>query len=516
MVKESAKPPRGFVFTTTPHLMPACQVLVHNPVLQNGLRAIYTRIFCVKNPDVPGGYSVCPEPSRPKIFSTLHKLRDSIVRNTVVPDVVPLQDVPSMYIGRKKQVYERAYNSLCETPVNRTDSYIRAFTKKEKLVVSAGVDSVLSPAQLDSKDPRIIQPRNPRYNLELASYLKTLEHRLFQAIDHTYGATTVFKGLNAVEQGTKLAEAWTTVRNPVGIRMDFKRFDQHVSREALEFEHSFYVNCYRKLRQLGRKVNIKQLKMLLSWQLDNNCVLRVPEGTIRYRTRGKRMSGDNNTGLGNVVLVCTMFLLFLKTVGIPISKCRLVNNGDDCCLIIDQKWQAAVLKHLQPYFLQYGFEIDVEGVSTQLEDIRFCQCNPVEVRPGEWIMVRDLDVSRVKDAINLKPMPTKESHDVWRSQIAGCGLALTSGIPVMQEFYLALARGVDPTRSGDYVTGMDFLAHGLVARVHTPTDTARISFFSAFGITPDEQLQLERHYRGLVVKYQVDQPVDHTDGSVWL
>jgi len=478
--------------------MPACQVLVHDPTLQNGLRAIYTRIFCVKDAKTPGGYAVCPEPITPNIFTSLHRIRREVVMNTVVPDVVPLEAVASMYNGRKKQIYDRAFASLCETPVERKDANIRAFTKKEKLIVTSGIGSVLSPAPLESKDPRIIQPRNPRYNLVLASYLKTLEHRLFQGIDRTYGHTTVFKGLNAVDQGTKLAEAWAAVSNPVGIRMDFKRFDQHVSREALMYEHSFYVNCYRKLRQTGIKVNTTLLKELLSWQLNNRCVLRVPEGTIRYKTRGKRMSGDNNTGLGNVVLVCTMFLLFLREVGIDTSECRLVNNGDDSVLIVHYK-DVHLLGALPAWFIDYGFEMVVEPPVTVVEEIEFCQSRPVVTAAG-WVMCRNYPKCVPKDMITTLPIHHHERFvKAYAGAISDCGLALCGGIPCLQNFYLSLNKYSEGhrghiTNSVGWETGFVRLAAGVNRGLMDITSNARVSFWKAFGVLPDQQSIYEEYF----------------------
>jgi hypothetical protein len=435
---------------------------------------------------------------------------------TRVTAVVPLEQASSMYFGTKRRVYDRAYESLCLEKWSIKDSFIKAFTKKEKLVVVAGMDSYNKHVDPSTKDPRIIQPRSPRYNLMLAKYLKRNEHRLFDGINHLFdsghGIPTVMKGLNARDQGAAVSAAWNRFKTPAGIRMDFSRFDQHVSLEALQFEHSFYVDMFHKRGLSNSHADMIELKALLKCQLHNRATFATQDGFFRYRTRGKRMSGDNNTGLGNVLLVCTMFYKYMSNLGIGIPDFHLVNNGDDCCLIVEEKHVKQVVKGLDKFFIAFGFEIEVEGVATILEQIRFCQCHPIEVTPGEYIMVRAIDAARAKDCTNLHSLIDQRAmFNKWRGDVAGCGLALCAGIPVMQEFYLALARGTTVTRNTTLSSGMDFLARGLQTRVSPITDTARISFFLAFGLDSAYQRALEAAYQTTTVGYYV--PSQAIDGS---
>jgi hypothetical protein len=87
-----------------------------------------------------------------------------------------------------KAVYQRAVDSLRSEPVRRDDARIKPFVKAEKINVSKKPDPC----------PRLIQPRSPRYNVEVGVYLKPLERLVYRAIAKVWGGQTVLK-LNAEE-----------------------------------------------------------------------------------------------------------------------------------------------------------------------------------------------------------------------------------------------------------------------------------------------------------------------------
>jgi hypothetical protein len=107
--------------------------------------------------------------------------------------------------------------------VQRQDSFLQAFVKAEAVNFTAKPD----PA------PRIIQPRNPRYNALVGRFIRPLEHRVYIAIGKLFGGPTVMKGYNAVGTASCLRDMWLEFTNPVALSLDASRFDQHVSREAL-------------------------------------------------------------------------------------------------------------------------------------------------------------------------------------------------------------------------------------------------------------------------------------------
>lgn len=90
-------------------------------------------------------------------------------------------------------MYEQAVASLRDVPVNRGDAMLKTFVKAEKINFTAKPD----PA------PRIIQPRSPRYNVELGRYVKVVEKHLYKAVARVFHEVTICKGLNAHDRGDR-------------------------------------------------------------------------------------------------------------------------------------------------------------------------------------------------------------------------------------------------------------------------------------------------------------------------
>jgi len=487
------------------------QWLVANKSVTNLERGVLTRVFYVK--DTRGRYISCP---RPTITHTqaLNGFRRALVKTFVAAPTLALEEIPGLYVGRKRGVYQRAVDSFLGKPLNLRDAEIAAHTKSEKINISIGTKSLASCVdQLQQKDPRVIQARTPRYNAVLAKYLKTNEHRFFQAINRVFQKfnrdtyrgpriPTVMKGLNATQQGVAIASAWETFVDPVGIRVDASRFDQHCSGLVLEFEHSCYIQA---LCDYLSPTQASELRWLLRQQLRNKCYGRCPDGVIRYIAEG-RMSGDMNTGLGNVIIMCALMYGFFQQIRAAISLAHpgkpaqlvLINNGDDCCMIIEREFLPFLTDPLESYFLSYGFEMTVEGFAHRLEEVKFCQSHPIWTPEG-YRMVRTMPMCFAKDAINLGAVKTQTDYDKWRSAISSCGLALTRGIPMAQAYYQCLGRGVSLERTVVYTTGMEFLAHGMTAGVDEIHPRTRVSVYWAFGITPDMQLEVEQHYNNIDV-----------------
>jgi hypothetical protein len=242
------------------------------------------------------------------------------------------------------------------------------------------------------------------------------------------------------------------------------------------------------------------LQKLLSWQLRSKGFLRAPDGmTFMYKVDGGRCSGDMNTAMGNILVMCGAVYAFLNSVGM-LSKVRVLDAGDDCVIIGEEGDINILTPRLSPWFLQLGLVMKVEPLVYTLERVSFCQTQPVY--DGEsWRMVRDPRISLSKDVAILHQAQalSLRSHC---SAIGDCGLSLTSGLPVLQEYYSALGgksgpkRPVDPTLLD---SGFFQLARGMQARYRPVTDEARVSFSRAFGIVPDLQVSLEDYYRGVGV-----------------
>lgn len=440
---------------------------VHRNSAINMRRAITERVLYVRR----DGRLTRPPRPEPGFYGQLSGIRQRLVRKATPTPVVPLAEYPSLYHGRKRKIYENAVNSLNERGLTAKDAWVDTFLKAEKV----NFDSKGDPA------PRLISPRGPRYNVEVGRYLKLFEKELFRAFERVFGYKVVVKGLNAQQVGELLAQHWGEFREPVAVGLDASRFDQHVSRDALEWEHSVYNAVFRSER----------LRWLLRMQLRNRCIARVEGRRFDYTTDGVRMSGDLNTSLGNCLIMSSLVLRYLEERGV---KARLANNGDDCVVFCEAA-DLSKLDGLDHWFLRAGFTLTREDPCYELEQVEFCQFHPVECANG-WRMVRDPRVAMSKDCVSVVGWDQESEVKVWAAAVGQCGLSLTAGVPVWESWYKRLVRvGVERDSGvGERVKecGMAYAAAGVQA---CPiSDACRYSFYRAFGILPDLQEALEREY----------------------
>jgi hypothetical protein len=297
------------------------------------------------------------------------------------------------------------------------------------------------------------------------------------------------KGLNCEELGKVIHSHWEEFSDPIYVSVDGQRFDQHVSELALKFEHTFYKRFFPKDKFLAK---------LLRWQLENDIRCYVDEGKFSYKLQGKRMSGDFNTGLGNVILMVAMLYEWLEKTQI---KCRLINNGDDAGFIIERKDYEKLLSGFEEYMLDYGFEMTIDPPVDVLEQLKFCQTQPVEV-DGKWTMMRDHYVGRAKDARTTRVRYKKEFY-VWASSVGASGLSMCGGVPVFQamyQYYLKCGRGHTPSLCYvDPGSGRLRLAERMQKKISEISDSTRLSYHRAFGIHPDTQVLIENYYEMLNV-----------------
>ena len=469
------------------------QYRVHCPDVQTALRGLIQRVFLHKETAGGVAYLLPPhKPTRELVLEKLGKSRSNLLRRTYTVLPYTRERFLAPLSGSKLARYVAGADAYEEHGVTPKDAYLQTFVKAEKLNVSAKEDP----------DPRVIQPRTPKYCYALGRYIKAAEHSIYQAIDRMMGGKTVMKGLNADKRGQAFLAAWNQFVDPVAVGLDASRFDQHVSRALLEFEHSVYNSMFRD----------PELKALLKMQLVNKGFVRCEDGNIKYTVDGSRMSGDMNTSLGNVLLMCLMVDGFLSEAAL---NARLLNDGDDCVLIMEHKdlWK---LDALPSYFTQLGMIMKVEEAVSTLEEIEFCQSHPVEITPGKWRMVRDPRTVLSKDCHVVKPVNNLGTWKMFRYAISQCGLSLAGDVPVFNEFYTALGRGADLSKrsrsklaSRGPETGMDYLSLGMKAKYREPHTCCRISFAKAFDIWPDTQVAMEQKYRTLEAVWRTPEDCSH-------
>lgn len=435
------------------------------------------RVFATPDSD---GVLVKPPPCLANVGLTLREFATAVTKSVGVHRRLTTKEFLGYYSGRRLLCYERAVASLETSPITREDFGVRnAFVKAEKINFTAKAD----PA------PRIIQPRDPRYNVEVGCYLRHLEHKIYDAIAGVYGGPTVMKGYTAAGVASNLRDMWEQFQQPVAVGLDASRFDQHVRPEMLSWEHSVYAECYR-----GE--NRRHLSWLLSGQIRNKCSLRCQDGSAKYEVFGSRMSGDMNTALGNCLIMTALVHRLASERNINL---RLGNNGDDCVIILEARDLSRLMCGLEDWFLEYGFKMKIEEPVYEFEAIEFCQSHPVIIG-GKWLMVRNPYICLSKDGCCVvKDYGWGSAARAWLASVGECGLSMSGGVPILQDYYTAMIRNGSVKRDMAVVceTGMFMLSKGMTLSYTEVDDDARVSFYRAFGISPTHQRELEHYLRGV-------------------
>lgn len=449
-------------------------------------RAVKERVFFVKNKE--GEFVPPPRPDTEVFLNRMEPVRDLLKPH--LPSTAPwtYRQFVDSYKGRKKDAYEKALVRLRTGHSSKQDdAKVEVFIKYEKTDRTSKQDPV----------PRVISPRNPKFNLRVGRYLKKIEEPVFKALGKLFGHKTVMKGLDMECTAKKLKEKWDMFNDPVAIGLDASRFDQHVSKTALKFEHSIYPLCF------PTKVWKNKLNNLLQCQLVNHCVGYAPDGMLNYTVEGTRMSGDMNTSLGNCVLMCMMIKAYSIHKNINL---QLANNGDDCVVFLEKRDLDKFSQGVYEWFLEMGFNMQIEEPYYEFGHIEFCQCKPV-YDGTVWIMCRNPTIALAKDSVYLCNESSPDRISSWAHAIGIGGTRLAGKIPIFQSFYDLFRR----TGKQWYRRSRDKKMVCVDTGEHTPwfmreqnvvgkreageiTPEARASFYDSWGITPDEQISYEELY----------------------
>jgi len=471
-VRRNGMPSKDRKFVVATGLGPDHNLGVYNNNTNTLERAFVERyFFCAEGGGFRPALSV---PSNAFRTSAFRQFLHTVVNNMPNLPRLSRQQVVDRYTGRKRVIYEQALLSLQRKSLCDKDARLTSFVKFEKQDVS--------------KAPRVINPRTPRYNLCLGRYLKHAEKPFFTAINEAFGGhtgATVIKGFNADKSAQLLKSKWDRFRQPAAVGLDATKFDMHVSMEALQYEHSFY-----KLLFPGSK----ELRCLLGQQLRNSGHAYLPDGQVDFKMRGTRCSGDLNTSLGNCLLMCAMIHVYARIRGTTIE---LANNGDDCVVFLERGDLTKFMRGLDTWFRGQGFAMVCEEPVFEFEQVEFCQTHPVQLSTG-WRMMRNHTAVLRKDPMCLVPIQNDGVYQKWLYAVGECGLKLGQGCPVQQSFYDLLHRSGRVCTEGfkeAVIRGSTWAQRidGLGTAEVTPL--SRVSYYYAFGLLPDEQVELERFYR---------------------
>jgi hypothetical protein len=473
---------------------------IPNNDIDSVAHAILERVFFVKNGK--GGFKRAPKPwDHPTVRDLKYPVKEAArkIENRLATfnsamstlsnengKVSPITDEEflSYYGGAKRKCYEAAIESLKDKPLEARDCKVKVFTKDEYRKPGGA--------------PRAIQPRSPRFNVKLGRYIKHLEHKIFNAIDKIFDPSgehrTVAKGMNMNERGDIIAGMWNKFDQPIAVGLDASRFDQHINRLLLQHEHRIY-----HMWSQGKGEDLPNLNTLLRKQIINQGTYRSKDGHIKYKVNGCRMSGDMNTSLGNVIIMCSLMHGYFESKNL-LKNVLLLNDGDDCVIIMDKRNLDKFCDGLVEWFLEMGLTMEFDGIYKTLEEVEFCQSRPIKMNDGTYRLIPRPSKRLYSDLITTKDISIRKIYRKQIGAIAGCGLAASSGVPIFQSFYKWLGRGATPwvpSVGSVYHKFRQELVENMEVKEREPTLDERISFYFSFDITPQEQILLEDYYSSL-------------------
>jgi hypothetical protein len=301
------------------------------------------------------------------------------------------------------------------------------------------------------------------------------------------------KGQNLKQRAISLVKQAEKFENPVWVCLDHSRFDAHVHGTLLKAEHKVYktVRLYHP-----------ELVGLLKAQLSN---LGVTKGGVEYRARGKRMSGDVNTALGNSILNYGMLSAWLEASGV---KGEIFLDGDDSVVTLERRDLDKLLP-VEPFMLKLGMKTEFEVVYDFCK-VEFCQARVVWSRNGPWMCPNPRKRLSVLP-ISATNVGGEEALQLLAGKVA-CELGCTDDVPLMRP-YVELVRqlGTRPyvrTNRSDYRTLQKGGEVGWLKLADwvEPDELVRTSFERSWGITALEQIAFEKEAKFIVCQQRGKAP----------
>jgi hypothetical protein len=127
-------------------------------------------------------------------------------------------------------------------------------------------------------------------------------------------------------------------------------------------------------------------------------------------------------------------------------------------------------------------------------------------------MCRNPHTALAKDTVLLQPGTTVDYTLGWIDAVGKGGLSMTGGLPVFQEFYQMYIRSGKEYKGKRLNAGalswrFRHMIGNLNEKYRDISPETRASFYYAFGITPDAQIELEKVYRNLVTDVRKSSPL---------
>lgn len=445
-------------------------------------RAFKERMYFYK--DEGGNWADVPRPVPNLIREESRDFVGLFKKYATQVNPIKMEDFPSHFDGAKRARYQKAVDEISKS--SRIDykriMRIRHFPKFETYNLTLKPDP----------KPRGINPPGDEALVLMGMRIKPLEKVIYKVLELIFGYNIIFKGMNQQQRAKQFKEYYDMFDDPVSIEEDASAFEASVSSDWLSFTHEIYMLFYR---------GDKQLAKLLKQTLLNVGSAHCHDGKISFKFEG-RGSGYPDTSLGNCLISAFQFWLFMKKNNITKHRCGI--DGDDKTPIMERADAEKAGVRIKEFYLTRGFRITCGKLEPEFEKLVFCGSSPVNVG-GEYVMVRKPIICISKDSVSRKPLDSALNFRRWIKSVGECGMAQNGGVPVLQEFYACLDRNAGTAKAFEKDSFMnEAYTHKVkgMNRKYKPIDeSTRASFYWAFGISPDEQEAMEKHYRTVVLEY---------------
>lgn len=387
----------------------------------------------------------------------------------------------SYYSGRLKGKYDKAASELLADGLCSKDYRIKTFVKKEKWDCKTFVE----------KAPRIIQYQSPKFNISLGCFLKPIEKRIYKMkrkagkFKNLPKTRVVCKGLNQKQRAKLFLHKAKRFNNLRVVSLDLSGMDLHTQ----EMQYDLF-RVYRMCNSSPKLA--KLLKVLVNQRA------RADSG-VSYTLGPQTTSGRIDTATLNCLLMVGMVIGFFDYS--QVTKFDLMDDGDDCLLMIEEEDVAKVELLIPYYFYELGHESKCGG-AVRLEDAEFCHTKLVGGKMiRDWRKVLRTCFSSYKHYHNVGGFRVMKS-------IAQCELSLGVGVPIVQEFFQCwlekfthLEAAVLDVTEGSYLRARLERRDYWNAEPEPITESMRLDFERAWGISPQQQRGLECFLRAEIDKY---------------
>lgn len=366
-------------------------------------------------------------------------------------------DIVRSYSGAKRRSYAKAYAEVKIVGFDKKYANVQMFVKPDKY----------DGYRIYQKAPRAIQYRDPKFNLFLASYLKPIEHALYQTVDQV-GMRWCAKGLNNTERANLIIASADLFDNPIFLLLDHSKFDSSITIDHLKLCAKAYQ------RWVGGD---KFLRYLLSLQWRNK---GRTKGGIFYRIEGTKMSGDYNTALDNSLINYLCLTHFMGKI-----KHKTIVDGDDSVVIMEKSsFNNLDFKH----FNKWGFDTVCDVVNT-IDEVEFCRSKILDLG-GEGVMAREPRRALSNMCVGLKQYQGQARFRYLAGNALG-EMHRSSRCPILYPVARAIyekwgQKGVIMDTESAYKLELYRCDH------QPPTLVERYAYERSYGIPVERQLEIEQ------------------------